>query len=93
MYNSMVQPLSLRSKVSTKGQTVIPKPIREALGIRPGDEVTFTVRDGEVVLRKQSDEEILEKFFTLIPKRPLPADIDWDAEYYSQFEDEMPDVE
>lgn len=93
MYNPMVQPLSLRSKVSTKGQTVIPKPIREALGIRPGDEVTFTIRDGEVVLRKQSDEEVLEKMFTAIPKRKLPEDIDWDAEYYSQFEDDLPDPE
>lgn len=90
MYNQMVRPLSLRSKVSTKGQTVIPKPIREALGIRPGDEVTFTVRDGEVVLKKQSDEDILEAFLTAIPKRKLPEDIDWDAEHYSQFEDEPP---
>ena len=40
------------SKLSSKGQTVIPKPIREHLGVGPGDEVDFIVRDdGEVVIR------------------------------------------
>ena len=40
------------STMSSKGQTVIPKAIRERLGLQPGDAVDFVVQDdGEVVLR------------------------------------------
>jgi len=40
------------STISSKGQTVIPKAIRERLGLQPGDAVDFVVQDdGEVVLR------------------------------------------
>lgn len=35
-------------RVGPKGQVVIPKPIRDALGIRPGDEVQFELADGGV---------------------------------------------
>lgn len=35
-------------KVGPKGQVVIPKKLRDELGIRPGDEVTFW-RDGDSV--------------------------------------------
>jgi len=35
----------MTARVGPKGQVVIPKPIRDRLGIRPGDEVVF-VPDG-----------------------------------------------
>ena len=36
-----------------KGQVTIPKPVRDHLGLRPGDRVAFGVgADGAVVLRK-----------------------------------------
>lgn len=38
----------MTSKVGPKGQVVIPKPIRDRLGIAPGDEVVF-VDEGEAV--------------------------------------------
>jgi antitoxin PrlF len=38
--------------MSSKGQTVIPKAIRERLGLRPGDSLDFVVQDdGDVVIR------------------------------------------
>lgn len=38
--------------LTTKGQMVIPKEVREHLGIRPGDQVDFVLRaNGEVVVR------------------------------------------
>ena len=40
------------SKVTSRGQTTIPKPIREALDLQPGDRVEFLVEDGQVVLRR-----------------------------------------
>jgi AbrB family looped-hinge helix DNA binding protein len=38
----------LKSKVSVRGQTVIPQEIREKLGIKPNSEVAWWVRDGVV---------------------------------------------
>jgi AbrB family looped-hinge helix DNA binding protein len=37
-------------RVGEKGQVVIPKAIRDVVGLHPGDEVDFELRDGEVVL-------------------------------------------
>lgn len=41
----------VKGKISSKGQITLPKRVREALGVGPGEEVTFEVREGEVVLR------------------------------------------
>jgi antitoxin PrlF len=40
-------------RVTTKGQVTIPKEIREALGIEPGDEVTFEERDAGYTIQKE----------------------------------------
>jgi len=40
------------STLTSKGQTTIPKEIRELLGLEPGDKLDFVVEsDGRVVLR------------------------------------------
>jgi len=38
-------------RVGPKGQVVIPKHLRDALGIEPGDEVSFWRQDDVVVVR------------------------------------------
>jgi AbrB family looped-hinge helix DNA binding protein len=38
-------------RVGPKGQVVIPKPLRDELGIEPGDEVSFWLEDDHVALR------------------------------------------
>lgn len=43
--------LTLRLKVGRKGYIIIPKAIREALGIREGDEVIVEVYDYGILLR------------------------------------------
>lgn len=40
--------------VTTKGQVTIPKPIREAIGIKPGDEVSFEETDEGYVIQKDA---------------------------------------
>jgi AbrB family looped-hinge helix DNA binding protein len=40
--------------VTTKGQVTIPKEIRDALGIRPGDEIAFERTDDGYVIRKKA---------------------------------------
>jgi len=43
-------------KVGTKGQVVIPKTIREEIGVEPGDEVAFETDGMEVRIRRAADE-------------------------------------
>jgi antitoxin PrlF len=38
----------LKARLGVKSQVVIPKPVREALGLKPGDEFAFMISDGEV---------------------------------------------
>jgi len=40
------------STLTTRGQTTVPKPIREALGLQPGDRVEFILDGDQVVLRR-----------------------------------------
>lgn len=43
-------------KVGIKGQVVIPKAIRDEIGIKPGDEVTFEPNGSEVRVRRVEDD-------------------------------------
>lgn len=40
-----------RSRVNAKGQVIIPKSVRDALGIHPHDEVIFYLRGDTLILR------------------------------------------
>ena len=40
------------STVTVKGQTTLPKDVRSALGLGPGDRVRYVILDGEVRLLK-----------------------------------------
>jgi antitoxin PrlF len=42
----------MATKITSKGQITLPKPIRERLGVRPGDAVEFVTEGGEVKIRK-----------------------------------------
>ena len=44
--------MALRTRVSTKGQVVIPREARTAAGLRAGDDLVVEVRDGSIVLRR-----------------------------------------
>ncbi|HMI81562.1 MAG TPA: AbrB/MazE/SpoVT family DNA-binding domain-containing protein [Solirubrobacterales bacterium] len=47
-------------KVGAKGQVVIPKAIREQIGIKPGDEVTFEPEGSEVRVRRVKDDRAMQ---------------------------------
>lgn len=46
MPDSMIQ-----STITSRGQTTVPKPVRKALGLEPGDRVRYTIEDGTARLR------------------------------------------
>lgn len=60
-------------KVGIKGQVVIPKAIREEIGIKPGDEVTFE-RDGTDVRVRRVDTDPGRRAGALKALRGLWAD-------------------
>ena len=37
----------LESVITSKGQTTLPKAVREALALQPGDQVRYVIREGE----------------------------------------------
>jgi AbrB family looped-hinge helix DNA binding protein len=45
-------------KLTIKHQVTIPRDVRQALGLKAGDEVTFALEDGRAVLRKIDRSEI-----------------------------------
>ncbi|TKT75373.1 type II toxin-antitoxin system PrlF family antitoxin [Aquamicrobium sp. LC103] len=46
--------MGYQSKVTSKGQTTIPVEVREYLGLKPGDQLVYSVRDGKVELRARN---------------------------------------
>jgi AbrB family looped-hinge helix DNA binding protein len=47
-----------KATVTVKGQVIIPAKIRRKLGIKKGTRVTFTEKNGEIILRPISEEYI-----------------------------------
>lgn len=65
-------------KVGAKGQVVLPKELREELGIKPGDEVVFDRGDDEIVVRRaRSKAEIVDGLFGALaaPGKPLTQEL------------------
>lgn len=44
--------MSKQSRMTIKGQVTIPKDVRDALGLKPGDLVSFEAEEGGVIVRK-----------------------------------------
>jgi AbrB family looped-hinge helix DNA binding protein len=87
---SSVGMLRLKARVGRKAQVVIPQAVREGLGIRPGDEVTFHVEGGRAILEAVSGEEWLRRFLAIVPRKARPRGrVDWDALNESQYEERV----
>ena len=42
----------ITSRITSKAQTTVPQAVRNALGVREGDELAYEITDGRVVLTK-----------------------------------------
>lgn len=42
----------ITSRITSKAQTTVPQAVRNALGLREGDELAYEIRDGQVTLTK-----------------------------------------
>ena len=71
-------------KVGPKGQVVLPKAMRDRLGIQPGDEVVFDDRDEEIVVRRaRSKAEVLDDLVGMLrdEQDPIPLTAAVEAEH------------
>ena len=68
--------MKIRRKIGHKGQLVIPKVIREYVGIMPGDEVIMEVREKEVIIRSGVDPKDFIESFCSIARKKLTKKID-----------------
>ncbi|MFN2419883.1 MAG: AbrB/MazE/SpoVT family DNA-binding domain-containing protein [Gemmatimonadota bacterium] len=59
----------MKSKVGERGQVTIPKPLRDRLGIRPGEEVDFELDDGRIILRRVVSPDPVHHLVGLIKER------------------------
>ena len=59
--------MDVPAKVTSKGQITLPKPVRDALGLKAGDRVLFRIHPKRAVLAKVPD------FLTLAGTVPVPA--------------------
>ena len=75
----------MTGRVGPKGQVVIPKEIRDRLGIAPGDEVVF-IPDGDGVRIQPAPE--VASLAGAFAGEPLTADLE--AEHRRELEHELP---
>ena len=61
--NPTVILVGMTHRVGPKGQVVIPKGLRDAIGIHPGDEVEFWLDGDHVVVRRAQDRPSLKGRF------------------------------
>ena len=64
----------MKTTLTSKGQLTLPKKVREALGLKPGDELLVEIEDDRITLipRRRYRAEDLDR---LIPKaqKPFPG--------------------
>jgi antitoxin PrlF len=68
--------MNTESTLTSKGQTTIPKDIRDSLGIKSGDRMTFTLMPDGTVLLRVKNKSVMNLAGSLRRKgrKPLPVE-------------------
>jgi len=61
----------ITAKLTSKGQTTIPQPVRAHLGLREGDVLVFAIEEDKVILTKAKSAPFED---------PLTAFSEWDSD-------------
>lgn len=54
----------IKSKLTTKAQTTIPRPVRDALRLEVGDEIAYQIQGDRVMLTRASSRAVDDPFAT-----------------------------
>lgn len=65
-----------RKNVGPKGQVVIPKRMRDTLGLKPGVEVILEIRDQEIIIKKPQVRGSYTEYFITTSSPKLKKSID-----------------
>ncbi len=68
--------MNITKKLGQKGQLVIPKVVRDFLGIKPGDVVVIEIREKEVLIKPGVDPERFIDDFCSLTQRKLKKKVD-----------------
>jgi antitoxin PrlF len=63
----------ITSKLTSKAQTTIPQPVRNALHLRPGDELAYVIEKDRIIL-KRVENDLIDNPFALFTEWDSPAD-------------------
>jgi AbrB family looped-hinge helix DNA binding protein len=65
----------MATTVTVKGQVTLPKAVRDAAGIKPGDRVEVKATAGGVLIEKApaSHDDYLDRLYAIARRRPLPG--------------------
>jgi len=69
--------MSTDATLTSKGQTTIPKPIRDSLGMKTGDKIAFTLMPDGVVIMRVKNKRVAELAGLLHKKgrKPVPVEL------------------
>ena len=65
--------MTMRSRVTSRGQVTIPKALRERLGIKEGQVLDFDAEDGRLLATKSDDRSPVDELYGTLS---LPAGTD-----------------
>ena len=68
--------MTANATLTSKGQTTIPKEIRDELGIKPGDRMTFTLMPDSTVVMRVKNKKLSDLAGMLHKKgrKPVPVE-------------------
>src|SRR5437899_2232965 len=68
--------IRMKRKLGSKGQVVVPKEIREKLGLTEGSMLTFEISGGSMLVRPEpSPEEVVERFLSVKGRKRASSSI------------------
>ena len=73
MYDLVILMVRVRVKVGAKGQIVIPKMLREVLGIETRKYVTIEMQDDRAVILRKNTKELVE--WLEVNRKPVARDV------------------
>ena len=64
----------ITSRLTSKAQTTIPRPVRAALRLREGDEIAYAIEAGRVVLTRAQPDKVADDPFRTFAEWDSAAD-------------------
>ena len=78
-----------KRNVGPKGQVVIPKQMRDALGLKPGVEITLELRDKEIVIKKPEVKGSYTEYFITTASPKLKKEVNLKELFEEEVEERL----